>query len=260
MKLWTLLANGLGRLNGFRFQHHPRHHSALVSSHRNSNRAKATTSILPYHLHRPWPELLIWPQQHRLCLFHPLLRWRRILSTRSNFRSPAENTATTDAALSSASSCKRLAKSRPAIPSPISDLFYLECARDIRVERPAPILAKTWWVRLPWPILSVLHRQLNPLTRYFLRKKMCRFQLVSSFFSFYQERDQISAEDREVCRLLSSKPATKDFEKETHALSQSWVQSREGTPCALPPSRPDSLLQVENKFASKIKSNYRDVL
>ncbi|XP_046636498.1 hamartin-like isoform X1 [Daphnia pulicaria] len=58
-----------------------------------------------------------------------------------------------------------------------------------------------------------------------------------------KDRDQISAEDREVCRLLSTKPAPKDFEKETHALSQSWVQSREGTPCALPPSRPDSLLQ-----------------
>ncbi|KAK4025492.1 hypothetical protein OUZ56_014557 [Daphnia magna] len=58
------------------------------------------------------------------------------------------------------------------------------------------------------------------------------------------DKDQISAEDREVCRLFSSKPASKDyFEKETHALSQSWIQSREGTPCALPPSRPDSLLQ-----------------
>lgn len=60
---------------------------------------------------------------------------------------------------------------------------------------------------------------------------------------FVKDRDHISAEDREVCRLLSTKPTSKDFEKETHALSQSWVQSREGTPCALPPSRPDSLLQ-----------------
>ncbi|XP_057367678.1 hamartin-like isoform X1 [Daphnia carinata] len=58
------------------------------------------------------------------------------------------------------------------------------------------------------------------------------------------DKDHISAEDREVCRLLSSKPPSKDyFEKETHALSQSWIQSREGTPCAPPPSRPDSLLQ-----------------
>lgn len=38
----------------------------------------------------------------------------------------------------------------------------------------------------------------------------------------------MTPEDREVCRLLSSK--LKDFEKETHALSQTWVQSREGTP------------------------------
>lgn len=66
-------------------------------------------------------------------------------------------------------------------------------------------------------------------------------------------QDQISAEDREVCRLLSSKLAPKDFEKETHALSQSWVQSREGTPSNLPPSRPDSLLQVScfYKFAPR---------
>ena len=57
----------------------------------------------------------------------------------------------------------------------------------------------------------------------------------------------ISAEDREVCRLLKQKEAAATApvaEKDSHALSQIWVQSREGTPSILPRSRPDSLLQV----------------
>lgn len=57
----------------------------------------------------------------------------------------------------------------------------------------------------------------------------------------------ISAEDREVCRLLKQKDAAATApvtEKDSHALSQIWVQSREGTPSILPRSRPDSLLQV----------------
>jgi len=59
--------------------------------------------------------------------------------------------------------------------------------------------------------------------------------------------DHISAEDREVSRLLStgrqSGPSRTESEKESHALSQSWVQSRDGTPSVITPSRPDSLLQ-----------------
>lgn len=57
---------------------------------------------------------------------------------------------------------------------------------------------------------------------------------------------------------MSSKPAPKDYEKETHALSQSWVQSREGTPSAQPPSRPDSLLQDKIDDGRQDDSEHED--
>lgn len=84
-----------------------------------------------------------------------------------------------------------------------------------------------------------------------------------TYFEF-QEKDHISAEDREVCRLLAAKPLAGGYVQQqtgkesssdrdqSHALSQSWVQSREGTPSSSVapqtpqpqlPSRPDSLLQ-----------------
>ena len=63
--------------------------------------------------------------------------------------------------------------------------------------------------------------------------------------TFSQEKCDITAEDREVSRLLSPKQRdAAEKEKDSHALSQIWVQSREGTPSSLPRSRPDSLLQV----------------
>jgi len=59
-----------------------------------------------------------------------------------------------------------------------------------------------------------------------------------------KEKCDITAEDREVSRLLSPKQRdAAEKEKDSHALSQIWVQSREGTPSSLPRSRPDSLLQ-----------------
>ena len=61
-------------------------------------------------------------------------------------------------------------------------------------------------------------------------------------------KDHISAEDREVSRLLSANAnktsvSSREGDKESHALSQTWVQSREGTPSTFTPNRPDSLLQ-----------------